>query len=188
MQIPTGVVMRRSVCPTLCWPRGRALATTFATLRRTLSMLCEGSSMRSISRVADVSINTVYKLRAIGGLAVAACAVGGSIEPVASGPVRPSSSVAEPKAVTRDPASGPVRPSSSSPSPRPSPETHQGNQRRVLCEPNADEGARDRAQLASGLEMPLAFPGRRCIPRSHDRSGCPGKRREDRDGPHRPSA
>src|SRR5437868_10275838 len=26
-----------------------------------LSMLCEGSSMRSISRVADVSINTVYK-------------------------------------------------------------------------------------------------------------------------------
>jgi IS1 family transposase len=27
-----------------------------------LSMLCEGSSMRSISRVADVSINTVYKL------------------------------------------------------------------------------------------------------------------------------
>src|SRR4051794_22486291 len=27
-----------------------------------LSMLCEGSSMRSISRVADVSINTVYKM------------------------------------------------------------------------------------------------------------------------------
>src|SRR3990172_5915924 len=27
-----------------------------------LSMLCEGSSMRSISRVADVSINTVNKL------------------------------------------------------------------------------------------------------------------------------
>ena len=27
-----------------------------------LSMLCEGSSMRSISRVADVSINTVSKL------------------------------------------------------------------------------------------------------------------------------
>jgi hypothetical protein len=27
-----------------------------------LSMLCEGSSMRSISRVADVSINTVAKL------------------------------------------------------------------------------------------------------------------------------
>jgi transposase-like protein len=26
------------------------------------SMLCEGSSMRSITRVADVSINTVYKL------------------------------------------------------------------------------------------------------------------------------
>lgn len=29
-----------------------------------LSMLCEGSSMRSISRVADVSINTVSKLLA----------------------------------------------------------------------------------------------------------------------------
>src|SRR4051812_18303905 len=29
---------------------------------RILSMLCEGSSMRSISRVADVSINTVSKL------------------------------------------------------------------------------------------------------------------------------
>jgi hypothetical protein len=27
-----------------------------------LSMLCEGSSMRSISRVVDVSINTVTKL------------------------------------------------------------------------------------------------------------------------------
>lgn len=27
-----------------------------------LAMLCEGSSMRSISRVADVSINTVAKL------------------------------------------------------------------------------------------------------------------------------
>jgi hypothetical protein len=38
------------------------------------------------------------------------------------------------------------------------------------------------------LRMPLAFAGHRCIPRSHDRSGCPGKRREDRDGPHRPSA
>src|SRR5438270_10632796 len=33
--------------------------------------------------------------------------------------------------------------------------------------------------------MPLAFAGHRCIPRSHDRSGCPGKRREDRDGPRR---
>src|SRR6266404_847689 len=32
-----------------------------------LSMLCEGSSMRSISRVADVSINTVYKTLAAGG-------------------------------------------------------------------------------------------------------------------------
>jgi len=38
------------------------------------------------------------------------------------------------------------------------------------------------------LRMPLAFAGHRCIPRSHARSGCPGKRREDRDGPHRPSA
>jgi IS1 family transposase len=33
-----------------------------------LSSLCEGSSMRSISRVADVSINTVYKLLAAAGL------------------------------------------------------------------------------------------------------------------------
>jgi uroporphyrinogen-III decarboxylase len=32
-----------------------------------LSMLCEGSSMRSISRVVDVSINTVYKLLAEAG-------------------------------------------------------------------------------------------------------------------------
>jgi IS1 family transposase len=32
-----------------------------------LSMLCEGSSMRSISRVADVSINTVYGLLAAAG-------------------------------------------------------------------------------------------------------------------------
>ena len=32
-----------------------------------LSMLCEGSSMRSISRVADVSINTVYSLLAAAG-------------------------------------------------------------------------------------------------------------------------
>lgn len=32
-----------------------------------LSMLCEGSSMRSISRVADVSINTVYKTLAEAG-------------------------------------------------------------------------------------------------------------------------
>src|SRR6476619_4087502 len=32
-----------------------------------LSMLCEGSSMRSISRVADVSINTVAKLLADAG-------------------------------------------------------------------------------------------------------------------------
>jgi IS1 family transposase len=32
-----------------------------------LSMLCEGSSMRAISQVADVSINTVYKLLAAAG-------------------------------------------------------------------------------------------------------------------------
>src|SRR5215212_6114478 len=32
-----------------------------------LSMLCEGSSLRSISRVADVSINTVFKLLADAG-------------------------------------------------------------------------------------------------------------------------
>src|SRR5882672_8316597 len=32
-----------------------------------LSMLCEGSSMRSISRVADASINTVYALLAAAG-------------------------------------------------------------------------------------------------------------------------
>jgi IS1 family transposase len=37
-----------------------------------LSMLCEGSSMRSISRVADVSINTVAKLLAEAGEACAA--------------------------------------------------------------------------------------------------------------------
>ena len=36
-----------------------------------LSMLCEGSSMRSISRVADVSINTVAKLLADAGEACA---------------------------------------------------------------------------------------------------------------------
>jgi len=34
-----------------------------------LSMLCEGSSMRSISRVADVSINTVAKTLADAGVA-----------------------------------------------------------------------------------------------------------------------
>src|SRR3954454_4142811 len=32
-----------------------------------LSMLCRGSAMRSISRVADVSINTVFKLLADAG-------------------------------------------------------------------------------------------------------------------------
>jgi DNA-directed RNA polymerase specialized sigma24 family protein len=37
-----------------------------------LSMLCEGSSMRSISRVADVSINTVDKLLRDAGDACAA--------------------------------------------------------------------------------------------------------------------
>src|SRR5690606_11044009 len=37
-----------------------------------LSMLCEGSSMRSISRVADVSINTVSKLLVEAGEACAA--------------------------------------------------------------------------------------------------------------------
>lgn len=37
-----------------------------------LSMLCEGSSMRSVSRVADVSINTVAKLLADAGEACAA--------------------------------------------------------------------------------------------------------------------
>src|SRR5680860_1400099 len=38
---------------------------------RILSMLCEGSSMRSISRVADVSINTVSKLLVDAGNACA---------------------------------------------------------------------------------------------------------------------
>ena len=37
-----------------------------------LSMLCEGSSMRSISRVADVSINTVSKLLVDAGMACSA--------------------------------------------------------------------------------------------------------------------
>src|SRR5579863_471753 len=37
-----------------------------------LSMLCEGSSMRSISRVTDVSINTVTKLLIDAGTACAA--------------------------------------------------------------------------------------------------------------------
>jgi IS1 family transposase len=39
----------------------------FAKRVQILSMLCEGSSMRSISRVADVSINTVFKLLADAG-------------------------------------------------------------------------------------------------------------------------
>src|SRR5665213_2779215 len=37
-----------------------------------LAMLCEGSSMRSISRVCDVSINTVSKLLVDAGKACAA--------------------------------------------------------------------------------------------------------------------
>jgi transposase-like protein len=37
-----------------------------------LALLCEGSSMRSISRVADVSINTVTKLLVDAGIACAA--------------------------------------------------------------------------------------------------------------------
>ncbi|HEX9625480.1 MAG TPA: IS1 family transposase, partial [Acidiferrobacterales bacterium] len=36
-----------------------------------LSMLCEGSSMRSVARVADVSINTVSKLLVNAGVACA---------------------------------------------------------------------------------------------------------------------
>jgi IS1 family transposase len=43
-----------------------------ATRSQILSMLCEGSSMRSISRVADVSINTVSKLLIDAGKACAA--------------------------------------------------------------------------------------------------------------------
>lgn len=43
-----------------------------ATRVQILSMLCEGSSMRSISRVADVSINTVSKLLVDAGNACAA--------------------------------------------------------------------------------------------------------------------
>src|SRR3989442_10555469 len=37
-----------------------------------LSMLCEGASMRSVSRLADVSINTVSKLLVDAGLICAA--------------------------------------------------------------------------------------------------------------------
>src|SRR2546425_12129544 len=37
-----------------------------------LSMLCEGSSMRSVSRLADVSINSVSKLLVDAGLVCAA--------------------------------------------------------------------------------------------------------------------
>jgi IS1 family transposase len=43
-----------------------------ATRVQILSMLCEGSSMRSVSRVADVSFNTVAKLLADAGEACAA--------------------------------------------------------------------------------------------------------------------
>lgn len=45
---------------------------SLATRVQILSMLCEGSSMRSISRVADVSINTVSKLLIDAGLACVA--------------------------------------------------------------------------------------------------------------------
>src|ERR1700730_12417988 len=38
-----------------------------------LSMLCEGSSMRSISRVVDVSFNTIVKLLSDAGVACAEC-------------------------------------------------------------------------------------------------------------------
>ena len=47
--------------------RGMANKLPLATRVQILSMLCEGSSMRSISRVADVSINTVAKLLAEAG-------------------------------------------------------------------------------------------------------------------------
>ncbi len=46
---------------------GMANKLPLATRVQILSMLCEGSSMRSISRVADVSINTVAKLLAEAG-------------------------------------------------------------------------------------------------------------------------
>ena len=49
-----------------------------ATRVQILSMLCEGSSMRSISRVADVSINTVAKLLAEAGEACIAHHVDGN--------------------------------------------------------------------------------------------------------------
>src|SRR5207302_4048884 len=47
-----------ALCPslTLC-----AYMLSVTHYRGSLSMLCEGSSCRSISRVADVSLNTVYK-------------------------------------------------------------------------------------------------------------------------------
>jgi IS1 family transposase len=43
----------------------------FATRVQILTMLCEGSSMRSISRICDVSINTVSKLLVDAGIACA---------------------------------------------------------------------------------------------------------------------
>lgn len=43
-----------------------------ATRVQILSMLCEGSSMRSVSRITGVSINTVSKLLIDAGLACAA--------------------------------------------------------------------------------------------------------------------
>ena len=51
---------------------GMANKLPLATRVQILSLLCEGSSMRSISRVADVSINTVSKLLIDAGEACAA--------------------------------------------------------------------------------------------------------------------
>src|SRR5437867_3750937 len=45
---------------------------TVAKRAQILSMLCEGSSMRSVSRLADVSFNTVSKLLVDAGLVCAA--------------------------------------------------------------------------------------------------------------------
>lgn len=52
---------------------GRMCKLPLAKRGQILSMLCEGSSMRSISRVVDVSINTVSKLLEDAGKACAAC-------------------------------------------------------------------------------------------------------------------
>jgi hypothetical protein len=61
-------------------------------------------------------------------------------------------------------------------------------QRRVLCEPNADEGARDRARLASGLENALGVRRSSMYCALSRPQRLPWQTREDRDGPHRPSA